>query len=387
MSGKRSSSPGDDVPREETGWLDDLRKAKKGGDDLDRSDFTSGGTDRWAKLSALGDHDSPPAEPRPPRESAPRRPRPEGGEPAGRRRAAEAESMETRRARMEAAAANLIGRRSRPEPEPEPDRRSSWAAERGPSPSPTPRQLVGRRARPEPEPDAAEAGGPPRPSRARARAAEAGGPPRPQRPRAGGAVRPARQSSEPRRRSAFSDPDPISPAPQRTRRAPRRPVDEPRGRRVADRRAHGRRDQRARRRSDPIDEPPRRRSLFGDRPGSNAPVSSPPSDEPRRRSTLPATAIGPARRCAPRRRTGGVRPSGFAPAWALLSPPPPVEETRRRSPFGDRPVPNIPVTPPHRGAAGGAPRPARPRRRVTSRAAGRLSPRAPRPAPARSSRR
>ena len=138
------SSPGDDVPREETGWLDDLRKAKKGGDDLDRSDFTNGGTDRWAKLSALGDHDSPPAEPRPPREAAPRRHRPEGGEPAGRRRAAEAESMETRRARMEAAAANLIGRR-RPSPS-RPDGPAHAA------PNPSAQQLVGRRARPEPSP-------------------------------------------------------------------------------------------------------------------------------------------------------------------------------------------------------------------------------------------
>lgn len=51
-------TPGDSDGRrrddadEETGWLDDLRSAKESGDRLGRP-TSDGGTDRWAKLSAL----------------------------------------------------------------------------------------------------------------------------------------------------------------------------------------------------------------------------------------------------------------------------------------------------------------------------------------------
>ena len=63
-------------PDEDTGWINDLRNAKKADSGLSRSEFSSGGTDRWAKLSALsGDPDVDAAPPEPPtgRRRAPER--------------------------------------------------------------------------------------------------------------------------------------------------------------------------------------------------------------------------------------------------------------------------------------------------------------------------
>ncbi|WP_344403050.1 hypothetical protein, partial [Catellatospora chokoriensis] len=83
---KGRGGEGEEVPQEETGWLDDLRGAKQAKDQFDDSDFTDGGSSRWDKLSALSD-DAPagraPGAPAAPADAA-RRPR--GGEAPARRR-------------------------------------------------------------------------------------------------------------------------------------------------------------------------------------------------------------------------------------------------------------------------------------------------------------
>jgi hypothetical protein len=150
-SGRKRGKDEGDVGKEETGWLDDLRNAKSGGD-LNR-DTAGGGTDRWAKLSALsgdpgGDEppgestgrrrrpDAPPArDGLPPRDALPprepsgregresREPREAGPETGGRRRAAEeANRLVGRRARDEenarradTGAGGLLGRRAAPD--------------------------------------------------------------------------------------------------------------------------------------------------------------------------------------------------------------------------------------------------------------------------------
>ncbi|MEV0460809.1 hypothetical protein [Catellatospora methionotrophica] len=74
----------EDVPQEETGWLDDLRGAKQAKDQFDDTDFTDGGSSRWDKLSALSDDAAPTGAPGAPADAG-RRPR--GGDaPAARRR-------------------------------------------------------------------------------------------------------------------------------------------------------------------------------------------------------------------------------------------------------------------------------------------------------------
>ena len=52
---KKGRGEAEEVPQEETGWLDDLRGAKQAKDQFDDSDFTDGGSSRWDKLSALSD--------------------------------------------------------------------------------------------------------------------------------------------------------------------------------------------------------------------------------------------------------------------------------------------------------------------------------------------
>ncbi|WP_051104805.1 hypothetical protein [Catelliglobosispora koreensis] len=166
----------DDLPREETGWLDDLRSAKKSEDRVPGR-AKGGGTDRWSKLSALSGDDDPPPPPRDPgpreprreeprredsRRDEPRRDEPRRGEDGpGRRRAAEiANSMIGRRARDDEdtsrSPSSLIGRRAaerdrdrdRTFTEP-PAREPEGRRRRGED---TERPTRGRRAAPEEEP-------------------------------------------------------------------------------------------------------------------------------------------------------------------------------------------------------------------------------------------
>ena len=141
-------------------------------------------------------------------------------------------------------------------------------------------------------------------------------------------------SSEPRRRPTFSDPDPISPAPPADAAAPtRRSAGDRSDRRARAERARA--PQRSGGRAAAAAFPVRRQA------GLQRPVSAPPSDEPRRRSTF------------------GDRSSPGVP-----------EETRRRSPFGLRPSLGAPVPPPrsrrrgvaHRSATGPCPASRSPRR-------------------------
>jgi hypothetical protein len=107
MSKRGSSRDDSDVPRSETGWLDDLKRAKREGSDL--GDATTGGSDRWSKLGALsGDPDPRPAGP-------PAGGRRGGGDPGGRRRVPD----EPPAPRREPPSNRDSGppRRGRPEPE------------------------------------------------------------------------------------------------------------------------------------------------------------------------------------------------------------------------------------------------------------------------------
>ena len=52
---KKGRGEAEEVPQEETGWLDDLRGAKQAKDQFEDADFTDGGSSRWDKLSALSE--------------------------------------------------------------------------------------------------------------------------------------------------------------------------------------------------------------------------------------------------------------------------------------------------------------------------------------------
>ncbi len=157
---------------EETGWIADLRKAKKANNDLSRSDFADGGTDRWAKLSALsGDPEASSAKPETPKgrrrapdapaaePELPRRPPKASPEPPPREAAREPIREPIREAPREPDPQSLVGRRARREPDAQPDPKSliGRRARREPEPparepDPDPKSLIGRRARREPEP-------------------------------------------------------------------------------------------------------------------------------------------------------------------------------------------------------------------------------------------
>lgn len=150
MSKRGSNRDDSDVPRSETGWLDDLKRAKKEGGDL--GDATTGGSDRWAKLGALsGDPEprqpgpppagrrgrgEPPAGRRSPEPPPPPPPPPSNRDSAPPRRRPESE-MDGERESARETARRLIGRRSRDE-----DTSSDRSRAAG---------LIGRRARSEPD--------------------------------------------------------------------------------------------------------------------------------------------------------------------------------------------------------------------------------------------